>query len=1013
MTAPPPRASSGVWQPQSPVAGLGSTPTRKRPVARSATSCEPWEPAPHVAEPPYLAWDVAYAALGAGLAYWVLMRSSFAAPLLAVPEWAAQFARGDSVTAAVVTAAWAACVTPAVWMVVAVAAAVFRFFHGLEPVSYSRMLEAERVLLDTVMGDVQHHWSRFQTQHATWHIHSLSMQGKTEGGHAGPGGGVRPAVVLLHGHSAGAAHWEAVIDRIAEIADFYVLDLPGWGRSPMPDVLGHATSPARIVELQAEMLVGWLAANNLRRIVLVGHSFGGFHAVQFARRYPKIVEQVILVAPAGLAPVTPEGSLLWGTLYKFAPPQFIARTTGRLGFWVFKTLYLTFTVEDRRFPDFYYQLAAQTAATGCGDVVAGRFLRFNWRGGLWWSYPCLSDVMALDMPVSVIWGQRDDILPAIFGPLLHRIRPRTDLYLIKDALHNPAHNNARAFCDALGDCLLKYRGMPRFTLSGCADGTARCPDGTADELLEPTALPSRLWLPPGQVRSPVLAAMAAGAAAGGPLDHHLTLPPPVELARQLSHPEAAGAAGTAGRGVRVGERDAALGRQSPLTCTVDGPSDRPVPSAPASLVGHARRKGGAVAAGSTFGAATGGGTNGGAGFGANGAAAAVGSAPGGDGYDTGVRRRGVEGGITPPSPLDVTASMLARVDSSPRCSTDVGGSSAGAGVGSDGSTLLSRTPASSSAVSTPSSTSSRRSRGSSYLAPPQLPPMPAAAVVERVLLDTSSDSGGSAGVGADSNGHTHTHGNGHSNGTGRDTPTLAAPIARLPSSSFASAGMEMGDGVRAPLPPPIVSPVLQREPSAPWRGHDGVVTEFGRGRGFCHGCFRAVQLHKSYWRCSCAAWSFNANISDAETWVHFGALLAFLDELYVRGTFNARTSAAIVMCLPVRTPLPPPAGLAVHSVLPPAPDAESPSISAAGDDAPVTSAVALSKQYMPRVRMGSAPARASVAAASTASLPMPPPMRKLARQGSVSRDDLGRNSNGVVLPPAPARFPRGEVFLLE
>lgn len=82
---------------------------------------------------------------------------------------------------------------------------------------------------------------------------------------------------------------------------------------------------------------------------------------------------------------------------------------------------------------------------------------------------------------------------------------------------------------------------------------------------------------------------------------------------------------------------------------------------------------------------------------------------------------------------------------------------------------------------------------------------------------------------------------------------------------------------------------------------------FGFGRGFCHGCFRPVELHKSYWRCACAAWSSNTWGDANATAAHFAALVAFLDELYVTGTFNARTSTAIPLYLAVRTPLPPPA----------------------------------------------------------------------------------------------------------
>src|SRR5579859_4307991 len=49
--------------------------------------------------------------------------------------------------------------------------------------------------------------------------------------------------------------------------------------------------------LTAEMLGGWLDCNGLARVVLLGHSFGGFNAVQFAHRHPGRVVQLVLVSP--------------------------------------------------------------------------------------------------------------------------------------------------------------------------------------------------------------------------------------------------------------------------------------------------------------------------------------------------------------------------------------------------------------------------------------------------------------------------------------------------------------------------------------------------------------------------------------------------------------------------------------------------------------------------------------------------------------------------------------------
>eukprot|EP00500_Bicosoecida_sp_ms1_P007747 CAMPEP_0203820340 /NCGR_PEP_ID=MMETSP0115-20131106/39483_1 /ASSEMBLY_ACC=CAM_ASM_000227 /TAXON_ID=33651 /ORGANISM="Bicosoecid sp, Strain ms1" /LENGTH=111 /DNA_ID=CAMNT_0050729349 /DNA_START=11 /DNA_END=343 /DNA_ORIENTATION=+ len=63
--------------------------------------------------------------------------------------------------------------------------------------------------------------------------------------------------------------------------------------------------------------------------------------------------------------------------------------------------------------------------------------------------------MELDaaMRVSLVWGEDDALVPPFFAHLLHQLRPRTDLYMIREAEHNPAHDRVDAFAEAVADAL--------------------------------------------------------------------------------------------------------------------------------------------------------------------------------------------------------------------------------------------------------------------------------------------------------------------------------------------------------------------------------------------------------------------------------------------------------------------------------------------------------------------------------------------------------------------------------
>lgn len=83
-------------------------------------------------------------------------------------------------------------------------------------------------------------------------------------------------------------------------------------------------------------------------------------------------------------------------------------------------------------------------------------------GHIWWSRPVLREILALEVPVSVLWGEHDDIFPVDHGKMLaHVLGNKTDLYVVKGAEHNPAHTDSAAVGACIGDAVRKTVGAPR------------------------------------------------------------------------------------------------------------------------------------------------------------------------------------------------------------------------------------------------------------------------------------------------------------------------------------------------------------------------------------------------------------------------------------------------------------------------------------------------------------------------------------------------------------------------
>jgi pimeloyl-ACP methyl ester carboxylesterase len=103
-------------------------------------------------------------------------------------------------------------------------------------------------------------------------------------------------VVLLHGAAGSRLSWPAQARRLAG-CPVYALDLPGHGKSP-----GEA---CRSIEDYARVVLAWLEALDLKRVILVGHSMGSAIAMQAALAAPSRVAGLLLVGSAVSLKVNP------------------------------------------------------------------------------------------------------------------------------------------------------------------------------------------------------------------------------------------------------------------------------------------------------------------------------------------------------------------------------------------------------------------------------------------------------------------------------------------------------------------------------------------------------------------------------------------------------------------------------------------------------------------------------------------------------------------------------------
>ena len=125
-----------------------------------------------------------------------------------------------------------------------------------------------------------------------------------------------PPLVLLHGYMATSVMWAPNVADFAKDHRVYAIDVMGQPSKSIP------TEPIRTADDYAVWLGETLDALYLDRVSLVGQSYGGWLALNFALAAPHRLQKLVLLSPGGgFAPMARQFSLR-GMLMVWFPSRF-------------------------------------------------------------------------------------------------------------------------------------------------------------------------------------------------------------------------------------------------------------------------------------------------------------------------------------------------------------------------------------------------------------------------------------------------------------------------------------------------------------------------------------------------------------------------------------------------------------------------------------------------------------------------------------------------------------------
>jgi pimeloyl-ACP methyl ester carboxylesterase len=221
-------------------------------------------------------------------------------------------------------------------------------------------------------------------------------------------GGVGAPVVLVHGLGSRAADWANLMPRLVrDHHRVYALDLPGYGQSDWP-ANAHYSIPELTGAVEA-----FINDQHLARTDLGGWSMGGWIAMRVALDEPQRIRRLMVFDSAGL-----KFAMNWDpALFEPDSPEKI------------NTFIALLMPSPPRVPGFVERDVFRFVARH------GWVVRRNMDSLLTGEGLLDGQLGALKMPMLIVWGKQDHLIPVSVGEQIHHQVPQSEMEIFDACGH--------------------------------------------------------------------------------------------------------------------------------------------------------------------------------------------------------------------------------------------------------------------------------------------------------------------------------------------------------------------------------------------------------------------------------------------------------------------------------------------------------------------------------------------------------------------------------------------------
>jgi pyruvate dehydrogenase E2 component (dihydrolipoamide acetyltransferase) len=219
-------------------------------------------------------------------------------------------------------------------------------------------------------------------------------------------------LLLLHGFGADLNTWMFNQPAFCEVRRTLALELPGHGLSSKDVGAGDAVFFTDVIEAALTEL-------DAERVHIVGHSMGGALAISLATRWPERVATLTLLAPAGLGPEINGGFI----------DSFVRASRRRDAAQALQSLVHDPSLISRAMVEEFLRYKRLDGVVPALETMASAWFPQGRQ-----AVDLSAALRALSLPVQVIWGRDDRIIPLAHA---EATAPGTTIHVLEDVGHLP------------------------------------------------------------------------------------------------------------------------------------------------------------------------------------------------------------------------------------------------------------------------------------------------------------------------------------------------------------------------------------------------------------------------------------------------------------------------------------------------------------------------------------------------------------------------------------------------